>query len=161
MRDIPQPPELLPDGRLPAKLVAVRTLVLVRPEMQTVGDESRYQRWLGTDAAPFDDPFDAGKDWTRISHGRLKKVGMLLIKNLAGMNYQKVPTPQEREWTARLILGVRLEEEGGNPTNLDRAHVLVRPGEDLPFEPAPGLAVWVRCEEPTGECPCMARSYPA
>lgn len=148
-RDLPQPPKLLDNKRVPGKLLVVETVAHVLPDRQpTVLLETRYTRWLGSDTPPYLDEFVADGNWQRVQTGRISASGMTTIQNLEGTDLVVVPTPGEREDLATRVLGV-LIWPGNDPPDREfllPSLMLVNPGESARFRPAPGTAVWVRSE---------------
>lgn len=163
MRDLPQPPTLLPGGKLPGQILVVESIYHVRPESQPDGVESRYSRWLKTNDSRFIDELTANSEWQEVSTGRLKDVGMMVLHNHAGEDLQVVPTPEERKRIQGLVVEIFLAISGTTPPNDTETghtvpHLIFSPGETARFQPGRGVKVFLRCL--TGEAPCVITSFP-
>lgn len=161
MRDLAQPPKLLPGGGLPGKLVVVENVYHYRPHEEPKGAEARFMRWLSTDAKGAEDEGDATPEWTELQFGRVKVVGQLVLLNRAGEDFQAVPTEEQRRIVTESVIEVRLEPPGTTPGADAMPHLVVRPGETSRYEPAPGIRAWVRCRAGNRLAPFKAAAYPS
>src|SRR6188768_3298 len=96
MRDLPQPPTLLPGGKAPGQILVVETIVYSRHDTQPEAHEARYSRWLKTAESPFVDELTANSEWQQVQTGRLRGIGLMILQNLSGADLQVVPTAEER-----------------------------------------------------------------
>lgn len=146
MRDLPQPPQMSPDGKLPGKLVVVENVYHIRHDTEPTAVESRYSRWLGSYGPAHSDEFEATDEWQPVQSGRVKECGLMTIENLAGADLQVVPTPEERARIATLVLEVGFIPIGGRELAADdRGEIIVLPGETARFQAAPHARVYLRC----------------
>lgn len=155
MRDLPQPPTLLPGGRLPGKILVVESVYHQRPDSQPVSIETRYSRWTGTSDGPYRDEVTATAEWVAVQHGRLKGVGLLVVENAAGCDLQVVPTIEQRIFIDGLVVEVSIAGDDEQP----KPRITVLPGENVRFGLCPGQKVFVRCL--SGDAPCVITTFPA
>jgi hypothetical protein len=143
MRDLPQPPTLLPGGKPPGKLVVVESVYHQRRDAQPAAAESRFSRWLATDAPAYVDEFTAEAEWQPVQMGRVKAAGMVVAENLEGTDLVRVPTPEQRAEVASRVLAVAFLLPGEAPSAL-LARLAIPPGESARFQPAAGVTVYLR-----------------
>jgi hypothetical protein len=166
MRDLPQPPKLLPGKVVPGKLLVVEQVIHhLHDQQPTLVVDARYSRWLGSTQNPSVDELEAGAEWQEVQVGRLQGAGLVVVVNQEGTDLVVVPTQEEREARARRVVGVVMwRPETGNPNYESppvSAHLEVPSGETARFRPGPGVRVWVRCQDPEQTAKVRVTTLPA
>lgn len=147
MKNFSPPPKPLPGGKAPAKLTIVGSVYHSRPGQQPRQIESRYERWLTSDVPPHEDEFSATNEWQPIRVGRGSSTACLVVENLEGTRYTRVPTPEEDALIRSRVVELSLVPSGSPPQCL--APLIVVPtGEDVRFGLAPGVTAYARCAAP-------------
>jgi hypothetical protein len=160
VREILQPPELLPNGAEPGKLVVFEQVYHERPDFGTKGIESRYCRWLTTDRPWHEDEFEVGQEWTPVQVGRITQAGEVVVENLEGTDFLEVPTEVRRQQTLLRVLDVAFLEADESPAAI-RGRLEVLPGESARFRPKRGQTIYVRCQDPGQTAKLRTTTIPA
>lgn len=143
--------------RLPAPAVRPRPRLVVADVLYyqpaggaPVSRESRFSRWL--DDAAGDGVYvrpraTALEEWQPLDTGWVRECAQLLLENLEGKFTQLVPTQEEREAAARLVIQLGIGPEPGTEDPWITAFAEVPPGESCRLRPCggPGTGYYVRC----------------
>lgn len=156
----PTPPRSAPAVR--PRVVVIHRVTYVPVKGDPTSVESGTGRFLGSDEQPYHRPkFLVGPAWKPVDLGWLAGeepgvvcVSQVVLVNTEGTALQRVPTPEEREATARCVVEVGVarpvgggdmwEPEGGELEDVQPDYE-VHPGEGFTFRPVDAARVRVRC----------------
>ena len=103
---------------------------------------------LVSDEQPYIREIRIAENWQKLDTGWLQKSSLIMLHNHEGENLQRVPTPEEKEATAKRIVAIGI---GHSDLKMETVWI-VRPGRNCRGELARLDNVYVRCLSGSALC---------